>query len=285
VLPELKSAVTEISELAKRLGLEIVLVGGLVAEFTSEIDENSPTFPRTRDADFAFCAIDWPQFQKLKEELANQLKFHPDVRIEHRLKKGDVLVDLFPYGPGIAPEGTLVWPGSKNEFNVIGFDEACASAVKAQKPGIPPVSILTIPGFVLLKIIAFLDRKEQNSPKHKNDADGIYYWLKNYADDERRFDVPEGDDPEERQYATAGAVLLGMEVKRLASAKAAIFIERFVSEAVMPDNSFVDAVTSGRYGELSERIREELPSLIVAFKHGYILGKKPRSKRTTPSGF
>ncbi len=36
--------------------------------------------------------------------------------------------------------------------------------------------------FVLLKILAFLDRKEQNSPKYKTDAAGIYYWLKNYAD-------------------------------------------------------------------------------------------------------
>lgn len=254
--------------------MDVVLVGGLVAEFTTEINESSPPFPRTRDADFAFRAIDWPQFQKLKEALVKQLGFLPDTRVEHRLSKEDVLVDLIPYGPGIAPTGTLVWPGSKNEFNVVGFDEACAVAEKAKKPGAPHVTILTIPGFVLLKIIAFLDRKEQNSPKHKNDAEGIYYWLKNYADDERRFTVPKGEGPQEQPYMTAGAVLLGIELNRLTSAKAAPFIERFLSEATLPENSFIDAVASERYGEWSERIREELPPLIAAFKRGYRFGKE-----------
>lgn len=270
---DLKSSAKEISKLAKQLGMDIVLVGGLVAEFTTEINDHSPAFPRTRDADFAFRAIDWLQFQKLKDELVKQLRFIPDTRVEHRLSKGDLLVDLIPYGPGIAPTGTLIWPESKKEFNVMGFDEACAAAELARKPGVPRVTILTIPGFVLLKILAFLDRKEQNSPKYKTDAAGIYYWLKNYADDERRFNIPKKEtDPEECPYATAGAVLLGMELKRLASVKADPFIARFFSIAEMPDNSFIDAVASDRYGEWSEKIREDLPPLITAFKQGYRSG-------------
>lgn len=78
------------------------------------------------------------------------------------------------------------------EMTVTGFDEVCAAARKAISSRDFPVPVITVPGFVLLKIIAYLDRKDRGRDKHKDDATDIEYWLRNYAGgtrDERRFDL------------------------------------------------------------------------------------------------
>ena len=95
----------------------------------------------------------WPTYKKLREELI-QRKFDPDPRIEHRLRRGAAMVDLIPYGPQIAPEGKLAWPESEFEMTVVGFDEVSAAARKVALGGGVSVPVITVPGFVLLKIIA-----------------------------------------------------------------------------------------------------------------------------------
>lgn len=254
--------------------MEVVLVGALIAEFTPEMTEHSPPFPRTRDADFAFLAQDWSSFHRLKKEIVDKLGYTPDLRIEHRLEKGNVQVDLIPYGPRIAPDGLLIWPNSKMEFNVIGFEESCGAAQETRKAGLYPISILSIPGFVLLKIIAFLDRSQRGDPKHKNDAGGVYYWLKNYAEDERRYSLPETWGIDSRRYLTAGSILLGNEVGQLASLKTAILLDRFFSLTGKPNNPFEDAVAFDWRGDAENGIRRELPQLLNAFKTGYALARK-----------
>jgi hypothetical protein len=44
-------SVSEVCQSAEKLCIKIVLVGGLFAEFTEEIGQDYPPFPKTNDAD------------------------------------------------------------------------------------------------------------------------------------------------------------------------------------------------------------------------------------------
>lgn len=268
---ELKKAVEEVAGVAADLKLDIVLVGSLMAEFTPEIEADYPRFRRTNDADFAVYVGDWSAYKKLRDALINR-NFKPNSKIEHRLHRGAAMVDLIPYGPQVAPEGRLAWPESGFEMTVTGFDEVCAAAVKSASHNEFPVPVITVPGFALLKIIAYLERREQGDAKHKDDAKDIEYWLRNYAGgttDDRRFELATESKLTHQDYGTAGAVLLGEEVGSLASPEAATYVDRFLRESEDRYAPIMDILAAGAMDEAADKKRDEGLALLAAFKKGY----------------
>lgn len=272
---ELAKAVQAVSEAASSLKLDIVLVGALMAEFTPEMGADYPRFRRTNDADFAVYVRDWPTYEKLREELSKR-EFKPNPKIEHRLHRRTAMVDLIPYGAQIAPGGALAWPQSGFVMIVTGFEEACAAARKAASADGLELPVVTVPGFVLLKMIAYLERKAKRDASFKDDARDIGYWLHNYAggtDDGRRFDLAKTPGMRHEEYETAGAVLLGMGVGALASAEASAHVDHFLSESEDVYSPFFDALAAGSLEEEAERRRNEGVALLKAFKKGYLHGQ------------
>lgn len=268
---DLKKAVEEVAAVAAELKLDIALVGALMGEVTPEIEADYPRFRRTNDADFGICVKDWPTFKRLRDELLGR-KFKPDAHIEHRLHRGDAMVDLIPYGTRIAPGGRLVWPESEFKMTVTGFEEACAAARESVSSTAFPVPVITVPGFILLKVIAYLDRKSQGRDKYRDDAKDIAYWLHNYAggaQDKRRFELANEPELSHEDYDTAGAVLLGREVGALASAEAAAFVDRFLRESEDRYSPFIDLIAAGSLDEAADKKRDEGLALLAAFKKGY----------------
>ncbi len=268
---ELKRAVEEVARAAEGLKVDIVLVGALMGEVTPEIEADYPRFRRTNDADFGIHVGDWTTYNKLRDELLRRA-FTPEPRIEHRLRRGHALVDLIPYGPQIAPGGKLTWPESEFEMTVTGFEEVCAAARKSAPSKEFPVRVITVPGFVLLKVIAYLERKSQGREKHKNDAKDIEYWLRNYAGgtgDERRFGLVKAIDPAHDEYETAGAVLLGKEVGALASTESAAYVNRFLRDSDDRYSPFMDILAAGVIDEAADTRRDEGLALLAAFRRGF----------------
>ncbi|MHB2027140.1 MAG: hypothetical protein ACYCPQ_11005 [Elusimicrobiota bacterium] len=273
---ELRNSVVEVYMTAEALGIRAVLVGALIMEFTTEIKEGYPAYRKTNDADFAVCVKDWTAFDQLRAKLKEKgYTQHP--KIEHRLSKGSVIVDLIPYGDAVAKEGAVSWPESEFTMTVIGFDEVCAAAAPAVRSGMPASPGIGAPGFVLLKIIAFQDRSARSDPKHRNDAEHIDYWLENYASisaaDSRRFDFAEKMRWNDLEATVAGAALLGHEIGTLASPAAAERILRFLKDSINANSSFVDALLRGGRGFLAEedlkgRVEDTL-SRLSAFQRGF----------------
>lgn len=269
---ELKKVVLGVYRTAKSLEIPCVLVGALTSELSPEIGPDYPLFRRTNDADFAVHVSDWAAFNKLRARLIESgFTQHP--KIEHRLLRGMVLVDLIPYGEGIAPQGKLHWPESEFEMNVTGFKEACAVANERVKAGGPQVPFITIPGFVLLKIITFLDRKARQEAKCQDDARDILYWLTNYAsgtDDHRRFDVAAKMDGEVINYSAAGAALLGLSVGQLASKEAGEVVEKFLQESGDLYSPFMDALAGIALDAAEDKKKRQVTlELLKAFDRGY----------------
>ncbi len=269
---ELKETIREVCSAAEKLKINVVLVGALMAQYTPEIGADYPKFRGTNDADFGVSVRDWESVKKLHEELLAR-GFTSNSKIEHRLHRGMTMVDLIPYGSQIAPEGKLTWPQSGFEMTVTGFDEACAAACVAGQSNDPLLAVITVPGFVLLKIIAFLERQSRHDPKHRDDGRDVEYWLRNFAsgtDDTRRFDLAAQADLEHQDYATTGAVLLGLEVGKLASPQAAVYVERFTKESEDLYSPFMDALASGQFEKAADNKRRDGLALLGAFKKGYL---------------
>ncbi len=256
---------------AEKLEIRVVLVGALVAQFSPEMGADYPKFRGTNDADFGVAVRDWDSYKKLYDALLAH-NFKPNPKIEHRLHRDSTMADLIPYGSQIAPDGKLIWPKSGFKMTVTGFDEVCAAAPASAVSKSPVVPVITIPGFVLLKIISYLDRKDQGHVKHRDDARDIEYWLRNFAsgtEDERRFSLgPAG--VEHQDYETAGAVLLGLEVGKLASPEAAAYVDRFLKESEDLYSPLMDALAAGQFEAAAEVKRREGHVLLGSFKKGYL---------------
>lgn len=280
---ELKGTVADVCAAAEKLEIKVVLVGALSAQFNPELGADYPKFRGTKDADFAVSVRGWDTYKRLYDELvARGFKANP--KIEHRLHRGTTMVDLIPYGPQIAPGGELVWPGSKMTMSVVGFDEVCAAAHAAAKDAVPPVPVITAPGFVLLKMISYMDRKDQGHAKHRDDARDIAYWLHNYAsstNDDRRYELAGQKELKHEDYDTAGAVLMGVEVGKLASPEAAAYVERFLKESEDLYSPFMDAIAAGQFEEAAEKKRAEGQALLHAFKMGYEHARREQAKHAS----
>lgn len=276
--PELLNAVVDVNAVAESLRIKVVLVGALVLEFTTEIKPDYPQPRRTNDADFAVFADSWKSFNQFRAALeAKHYKRSP--KVEHRFANDarTILIDLIPVGSGITKDGKVIWPESEQVMVVIGFPEVCAAIAKEVKPGLPKVPVITVSGFVLLKIIAFQDRFEKRDLKYQNDVEHIAYWFENYASisasDERRFALLERKDWKGLDINCAGAALLGLEVKQLCSAESIARIQKFLKDSIDPDSTFVETFLrlkrSMAEPEDLKALRGEALDWLKAFQRGF----------------
>ncbi len=270
--PDLTQAIRTLLDVVHGMKLDAVLVGALVSELAAVEDEGLTPPRGTNDADFALRIRSWDEFARLKEALVSA-GFELDPKIEHRLFLRSAMVDVLPYGPEIAKDGEILWPISELSMVVLGFEEACARAVESQVDPMLRVRRLTIPGFILLKVMAFLDRRAAGNQKYKSDAEDLLYWFENYASgkhEERRYEIL-GKGLSEIAFDSAGAALLGMDVRGLASPAAAGRVRSFLEAAVDPYGPFASSMVSPSFEERRERV----VSLVSAFKRGFDEGASP----------
>lgn len=271
----LSDAIQEVHAVAESLGIKAVLVGALVMEFTTEFRPGYPPYKNTNDADFALYVHDWASFDRMRSSLlAKGYTQHP--KIEHRLKKETVIIDLIPYGE-VSPAGKLTWPTSGHEMNVVGFPEVCAAIASEVRPGLPQIPVIEVPGFVILKMFAFQDRLGRKDPKHRNDAEHIRYWLDNYAtisaDDSRRFDVAAKQDWKDIDVNDVGAAILGLEASKVASPAAIAATEQFLTDSMDRYSPFIEALLNARHDmATSEELAAEATEIqgrLTAFRRGF----------------
>lgn len=264
--PDLSQSIRMVISSAHGMNLEAILVGALVTELIAD-EDSELTPPRgTNDADFAIKMKGWEEFDQFKKRLVEK-GFRPDPKMEHRLYYRSAMVDVLPYGPEISKGGEILWPVSRRSMVVLGFEEACAQAVESQVLKDIRVKRLTIPGLVLLKIIAFLDRRAAGNQKYRSDGEDLMYWFAQYATgrhEERRYSIIE-KGLSGVNFDVAGACVLGMDVKKLASPEAARRIGAFLEPAIDPFGPLANAVVSPG----NDDPRERVVSLAKAFKQGF----------------
>lgn len=205
------------------LGTRFVLAGATARDiqFLHLHGVKAPT--ATRDVDVAVCAISWEFHQRLIDELLATGQFTRDAKAQQKLifrRNGDtygVQLDLVPFGPLEAPPGAIAWPPDGDiVMNVLGFQEAVDTAQEVDIGEGVVVPVVTIPAFVLLKLMAWQDRRTQKS----TDASDLLFVLRQFfsAGNEMRL-YDEGLDLLEAcdfNAEIAAAGLLGREARDVA---------------------------------------------------------------------
>jgi predicted nucleotidyltransferase len=218
--PLILEAVRKIDAVACQQETSYFLAGATAREVILRHVFGRPAGRRTLDIDFGIAVRDWEHFQTLKSALVEQAGFTVH-RAHQRLiypTVPAVIVDLIPFGGVEREDRTIAWPPEEDfVMQVAGFSDGMESSVPVRLAEDLVVRVVSIPTLLVLKLFAWLDRKQE-----KRDAPDIYTLLKDYGDagnEDRLFGEAlnileaEGYDVE-----IAGARLLGGDAAAVISA-------------------------------------------------------------------
>ncbi len=217
----------------------------------------------TRDADHVIKLASWAEWETVLADLEH-LGFRPGRgEQEHRLYYGEAEIDLIPYGVAEGPDDVLIWPKSGNRMNLTGFADVFRHAVPTEiVPGLTlPVVPLWL--FAVLKIVAYLDRR---LPR---DVVDLAFVLEHYEEDDpeaRRFDVLGEDDG--ITYETAGAFLLGCDIRSRASDQSRTLVADFLGQIADEHHAVINTALREKKQLYFEERRKALFNLLMAFRQG-----------------
>lgn len=176
--PSLLPVVSDLVRGLRELGVPFGIVGALVPELLLDVR------PRrmTNDADVTVIVQSLAEFELLKDRLGRY--GFTRTGLAHRMRHRDGgLMDILPFSEAIAADGRLQL---EDDFvlNMAGFRHVVPNAIPTPIEGGPTLPLAPLPLYVLLKLVAFSDRK---APK---DLGGVLHCLENYlAEDDRRYGI------------------------------------------------------------------------------------------------
>jgi predicted nucleotidyltransferase len=191
----------------------------------------------TNDADVTVVVESMDEFEHLKDQLA-AFGFSR-TRLTHRMQhRTGGLLDLLPCSEAIAPNGYLDL-GEGITFNMAGFDQVVPNAIQVRIEGELTVPLAPLPLYVLLKLVAFSDRKAAK------DLAGVLHCLEHYReDDDARYGLDHEGDAVPFEYTCA--YLIGFDGRRFQDRRlretVRVVLDRFDS----PDADVVSLVARER---------------------------------------
>ncbi len=158
----------------------------------------------TNDADVAVTVETLADFDVLKDSLAEY--GFTRTRLPHRLQHHNGgLADILPFSKSIAPDGHLELEEGF-VFNMAGFAHVVPNAILISIEEGPTLPVAPLPLYVLLKLVAFSDRKAAK------DLASVLHCLEHYVeDDDRRFGIDHDADGVPYEYTCA--YLLGVDAR------------------------------------------------------------------------
>jgi predicted nucleotidyltransferase len=233
-------ALRALSRILYQQSRRFVLIGATVPQIVADFRELQASGSReTRDVDAVTEVATWDDFANL-QTLLEQEGFRQSQIAHEFIWDGEVRIDLIPFGAALVEQDRLSWPGGGAVMSVCGLEEALECAREEEITPDLRVPVVTIPGLVLTKAIAYMDRPEARV----RDLIDILYCFEHYETrpgESRRFDLAGTVvNSVPLMFDEAGAFLLGIEVATLAKPNSLIFARRFVD---MFSNEFVRPVS------------------------------------------
>lgn len=174
------------------------------------------TFPNraTQDVDLAFAIPDWPTYDRL----VAGLEVIPDTGIAFRVS--GMHVDVMAFGSVESPQGTVVPPFRRSDpLDVFGMTQVYDSARLATFGDGLEILLPTVPGYVALKLKAWIDRSAVYNDKDAPDLGLALFWAAESTSYTDRFWAdPESVGRWEADAGLAGAALMGGEVRHVLGA-------------------------------------------------------------------
>lgn len=251
-------------------GISYVVVGATARDIMLHYLHGYPIGRASQDIDFAVAVPDWNSFENLRASVIGQDGFSAAQGVAHRFiyrGRGDeemIPVDLVPFG-GVSHKGQIAWPPDmKVVMSVLGFEETLQSALMVRLRKDVAIPVASIPGLVVTKLIAWLDRSALNT----KDATDFRALLEAYAqagNSDRIY--ADGDLMERHGYDPdfSGAELLGRDVRSIIAAQSLEHLATIFADGRAKDRLFAHML-KGRSTE--ERQIRWLEIMLDAFASG-----------------
>lgn len=198
--------------------LRYFLVGATARDLLLEHAYNIDPGRNTNDVDLALTVDNWEEFERLRLRLIEGGQFAPIENVAHKLLfEGRYELDLVPFGAVEQDDRTIAWPPDGSVvMNVFGFQEVYACAIEVQLPREQSIRIVSLPALVVLKLVAWEDRRLR---RPGTDAYDIAVILRHYLDagnlERLAEEAPDVLDIPDFDYEEAGAWLLGHDMAEL----------------------------------------------------------------------
>jgi predicted nucleotidyltransferase len=259
----------EIIRVTTELDIAFFVVGAFARDLILNTLYGIAVKRATEDIDCGIQVQSWEQFEQLKASLIETGHFNPDEKQQQRLKYRDqVKIDIAPFG-AIEENGVIVWPDEETVMITLGFDEAYKDTITVRLAEDVEISICSLAGLALMKLIAWNDRRFQ----YRKDAQDLGLLMMTYLDagnNDRIF----GDEAEDGDllnddfdYELTSARILGRDVKRLLSERSAAPVGDILDEQTGDRNQYplVEAMLSNFHGEFEKGL-----AMLESFRQGVL---------------
>ncbi len=240
--PEITEMLSALERAFEKFGIDFYLVGAVARDvWMSGINKIAPR-RTTGDIDFAVLINDEGTYEALKEYLIKTEGFHPTKENAFVLIwKDKTEVDLMPFGAiededgKVTVEGTghttILMPGFTEVYEE-GLPELELSAGSGGE-GKHQFKFCTLPGIVILKLIAWNDRPEVRRDDIKDISDILYHFFNMYENEiwDNHNDLFADENADLNHIA---ARVMGREMRKIASRNEKLFAR---IEGILNDNT------------------------------------------------
>jgi len=259
----------EIDRILNSIPCHYMLVGATARDIILDNVYGKPVLRATRDVDIAILIDSWEKFDAIRDALLNAPNFSQSVaqpyRLNYQLPNGDhaTPIDIIPFGGIAAEDESFHWrsPDTELVMNVAAFADAYASATSILISPDLTLKVVSIPGLVLLKFLAWIDRRSAK------DAQDLLRLIETYGDtagEERLYsDDMELMDSVGYDLELAGAHLLAKDSYSLANLATNNAILKLLNDPIQLDAFEAQFIRRDTFPDTSKAARSA--SLLEAF--------------------
>lgn len=228
-----------------KFGIDFYLVGATARDVWMKGIHDLPPKRATSDIDFGIMIKDSFVFDDLKSYLIEEEGFIPSKGNEFVLIwKDKSQVDLIPFGD-LESKGIVTVKGTGfTSMNVEGFKEVYEQASEEIITEDQRFKVCTLPGIVILKLIAWDDRPEVR----RDDIDDIAEIIKNYfhLNDEVIFEQHSDLFTDDIELAEIASQFLGREIGKIVSGNPKLVerIKGILENGLNDDNNLAELFAS-----------------------------------------
>jgi len=166
---------------------DLMLVGAHCRDILHSRQERAVSLRATDDIDVGIALAGWAAF----EELTSRLTPSGDTGIQFDVH--GIRTDLLPFGPVERPPGSVTPPRRGEPLSVWAFAEVFDHADTLVLPTAGHIRIPTVPGYVALKLAAWLDRSAWGQYKDAGDiAAAMHWYIESSAVSDRLYTTDDG---------------------------------------------------------------------------------------------
>ncbi|MFA7056177.1 MAG: hypothetical protein WC155_01275 [Candidatus Cloacimonadales bacterium] len=211
--PQELELIESLIDITSNYETNMLLIGAMARDIVlRDVYNYTSNQRKTIDYDLAVIVESWEHYQNILVAIT-EIGFQR-VKNTQRLFSSNFIIDVIPIGK-VEANSTISWPPDFDRImNVMGFHEVYDSALMFSLENGKQFRIASLPGLVILKLIAWSERNLETN----KDAEDLLFILNNYNDFDSSYLFEENSDlltSEGYDYQIAGAIILARHVSNI----------------------------------------------------------------------